>query len=116
MLLFIKLLHFIKILKGKMEGENMRIIDRGNLKDLWKCEIKCIGDKNSGCGAKLEISEKDLKKFHWLGTNLQHFYLSVRCPICGIIIQKVTVPKYVVDRWNKNHPKTKSTFDGHDET
>lgn len=96
----------------------MKALNRPDLAEPWKTKTKCKGDKTldkKGCGAELEISEEDLKSFHYYGTHFKHVYLSVKCPFCGLIIHNLKIPEYVIDRWNKKHPRAKSEFDGFDD-
>ncbi len=84
----------------------------------WKTRARCNGDKIvgvAGCKASLEIYERDLKPFHYFGSHFQHRYLSVKCPLCGAIIQKLNVPDYVFRKWGKNHPRDMGEFDGFDD-
>ena len=99
----------------------MKVLKRpkSSPKKPWKKVVTCRGDELTGvkgCSAKLEINEKDLKLFHFFGTHFKHTYLSVKCPFCGAIIQKLSLPQYVYDRWENNHPHaTQSEFDGFSE-
>ena len=96
----------------------MKVLNSPDLEAPWKTKVKCKGDKvlkTNGCRAELEISEEDLKLFHYYGTHFKHEYCSVKCPICGSIIQNLKIPDYVITRWEKKHPRAKSEFDGFDD-
>jgi hypothetical protein len=84
----------------------------------WIAKVTCNGDhmlKTVGCSVEVEITESDLKLFHFFGTHFKHEYLSVRCPHCGLIIQKIKVPEPVFRHWKLEHPKEESEFDGFDD-
>lgn len=86
----------------------------------WKETIKCQGDpilKTKGCRTVVEVSEKDLKLFHFFGTHFKHKYLCAKCPVCGKVLHALTlkVPTHIVRRWEEKHPNAQSEFDGMDE-
>ena len=96
----------------------MKVLNRPDLEEPWKIKVKCSRDKvlkTNGCKTELEISEEDLKLFHYYGTHFKHEYYSVECPVCGSIIQNLKIPHYVIASRQKKHPRAKSKFDGFDD-
>ena len=84
----------------------------------WKAEVTCKGPKGTedqkGCGAVLEIGEKDLVLRHWFGTHFRHDYAAIKCPCCGVYTG-LEVPDSVWERLDTAKNRKKSTFDGFDD-
>lgn len=110
----------------------MKIIKEGKeeLKDKnnhgWKDKnekmtkiVKCKTEKNNipvlgvleGCGAELEVEEKDLEHLYWHGTHFPHSYAAFKCAYCGKYNNVDGVP----DKIWKNLKKKKAKFDGFSE-
>ncbi len=98
----------------------MKVIKSGTVVpggiDNWKTEVTCKKRAKAdpdGCGAVLEVTEKDLVMMHWFGTHFQHWYAGVRCPQCGKY-NSADVPDLIWERFDNKKRRAKSVFDGTD--
>ena len=55
----------------------MKLLNRGWDDQRWKKVVDC-----TGCGARLEIKQEDLKKTHAGSVDSPHFEVWVPCPQC----------------------------------
>jgi len=69
-----------------------------------------IMGRSKGCGAELEVSEKDLYHLYYYGTHVRHNYAAFKCAYCGKMNHAGGVPDEV---WRKVKKKT-AKFDGFD--
>ena len=91
----------------------MKVLKDGSVGDpaYWKRKVVCEKfdeyDKE-GCGAELEIGEKDLVHMYFEGEYFPHSYAAIKCPQCGKYTRVNDVPDPI---WQKVK-KITAMFDG----
>jgi hypothetical protein len=82
----------------------------------WRGYVSCEKKNNHdqpGCGAVLEVEERDLNLMYWEDGSSQHYYVGVRCPECGKYNEARHVPKPIFDRLVHAMNHGTAIFDGY---
>jgi len=90
-------------------------------KSVWVKEVTCtdsdpaVCGHTKGCGAIIEISEKDLAVMYWYGTHFKHEYFAFQCPCCHKYNSVGQVPDRIFNRFTLRKAFKKAIFDGFDD-
>lgn len=77
----------------------MKVLEKGRPQKGWAKELLCTGQGNGGggCGAKLLVEKDDLYQTSSSVYNETDYYVTFRCPECGVQTDTTETPFYGIE-------------------